>query len=179
MNVWQKIQEVRVELQDLKIKKSGMNKFAGFKYYELADILPPLNKLFLKHKLTSVFTMTEEEAQLIIINTEKPEEKQPFKSTVRDANIKGTTPVQSLGGVHTYLKRYLYLNAFEISENDSLDVHVGTNKIETKKATQQQVEIMLEKLEKARVQKVLAHFQVNSLEDLTVDQASRVIKSVS
>ena len=178
MNLWEKIQEVRVDLQDLNLRKSGKNNFAGFRYYELADILPHLNLLFKKYKLTSVFTMTEEEAQLIIINTEKPEEKQPFKSTVRDANIKGTTPVQSLGGVHTYLKRYLYLNAFEISENDSLDVHVGSTKIEVKKATESQIELILEKLEKERIQKVLTHFGVNSLKDLTMDQASRVLKRV-
>ena len=178
MNIYQKIQDLRLELQDLNIKKSGKNNFAGFKYYELSDILPHLNILFVKYKLTSVFTMTDEKAELIIINTENPEQKVSFQSPVRDANIKGTTPVQSLGGVHTYLKRYLYLNAFEISENDSLDVHVGSTKIEVKKATESQVELMLEKLEKERIQKVLTHFGVKSLKDLTMDQASRVLRSV-
>ncbi len=178
MNIYKKLQEARCRLQKMNIKKSGKNNFAGFKYYELADILPPLNQLMLELGMTSVFTMNEEHAVLHVVNTDKPEEDVIFESPVRDANIKGTTPVQSLGGVHTYLKRYLYLNAFEISENDSLDVHVGSTKIEVKKATESQIELMLKKLEKERIQKVLTHFGVKSLKDLTMDQASRVLKSV-
>ena len=34
---------------------------------------------------------------------------------------KGANKVQALGGVNTYLKRYLYMNALEIVENDMFD----------------------------------------------------------
>ena len=40
MSILKKISEARVKLQDTKINKSGENKFAKFKYYELADFLP-------------------------------------------------------------------------------------------------------------------------------------------
>ena len=37
LNLFQKVQKIRVELQEMSIKKSGMNSYAGFKYYELSD----------------------------------------------------------------------------------------------------------------------------------------------
>lgn len=132
MNIYEKLQSCRVELQNKKLKKSGENKFVGFKYYELADFLPTVNELFLKYKLSSNFSIYDEMAWLMICDIEKPEERITFSSPIAEANIKGCTPVQSLGGVHTYLKRYLYINALEIVENDILDASVGTNKLETK-----------------------------------------------
>jgi hypothetical protein len=47
-NLNDSIISIRVSLQNLKLKKSGKNKFAGFEYYELADFLPALNELMQK-----------------------------------------------------------------------------------------------------------------------------------
>ena len=44
-NVYGKLSKIRLELQNRQLKKSGQNKFAGFKYYELGDILPTINEL--------------------------------------------------------------------------------------------------------------------------------------
>ena len=43
------------------------------------------------------------------------------------ASLKGCHPVQNEGATITYLKRYLYLNAFEISEADVLDATMNPN----------------------------------------------------
>ena len=37
--VYQKLQKARVKLQSVELKKSGHNSFAGFKYFELSDLL--------------------------------------------------------------------------------------------------------------------------------------------
>lgn len=129
-NVYEKLQKCRVELQKMKLKKSGKNNFAGFAYYELADFLPAINELFSKNGLSSMFSIHEDEATLTIINSNKTDETITFTSPIADANIKGCTPVQSLGGVHTYLKRYLYINALEIVENDMFDGKVGNMEVE-------------------------------------------------
>ena len=49
--------------------------------------------------------------------------------------IKGSNAIQNLGGSNTYLRRYLYLNALEIVENDMYDATSGktTTKTTTKK----------------------------------------------
>lgn len=125
LNIYDKLQTCRVELQKLQLKKSGENKFAKFKYYELADFIPSINELFLKHKLFSNFSINENSASLTIYNAENIEEKIIFSTPVASAEVKGCTPIQSLGAIHTYLKRYLYLNALEIVENDALDPLIG------------------------------------------------------
>lgn len=127
MNVYEKLASCRVELQNKQLKKTGVNKFAGFTYYELADILPTINALFLKAGLVSNFSIMGEIAQLEIIDTEKPTDKIIFSSNTAEAGVKGASPIQNLGSVHTYLKRYLYFNALEIVEADAVDTD-GTEK---------------------------------------------------
>ena len=40
---------------------------------------------------------------------------------MKDATLKGAHPIQNLGAVETYQRRYLYMTAFEIVEADVLD----------------------------------------------------------
>jgi len=133
-NIYQKLANIRVALQESKLKKSGKNGFANFEYFTLDDFLPTLNNLMDKYQVYSNFSINGDVASLTFINSEKPQEQVTFTSPVAEAEIKGSTPIQCLGGVHTYLKRYLYLNAFEIVEGDVLDALVGTEKLVDKKA---------------------------------------------
>lgn len=149
MNIYEKLQLCRVELQDMKLKKSGENKFSGFKYYELKDFLPKINELFKEHGLFSNFSIKDGQAILEIIDKDWISQEQfkdesleffrqnscffkvVFTSPIAEANVKGCTAIQSLGAVHTYMKRYLYLNALEIVEDDSLDGKVGSKDFQT------------------------------------------------
>jgi hypothetical protein len=126
-----KLQECRVELQNKKLKKSGENKFAKFKYYELTDFLPTVNQMFLDKGIFSSFSIIDGEAVLKVVDTEDGTE-QEFLSPIADAELKGCTPIQSLGAIHTYMKRYLYLNALEIVESDALDASVGSEEFKPK-----------------------------------------------
>lgn len=128
MNIYEKMQKARVELQGMNLKKSGENKFAGFKYYELGDFLPAINKLMLDHKLFSYINFDNEIAVLTIVNAEKVDEVVSFTSPLGTLNLKGCNDIQNLGGVQTYLRRYLYMNAFEIVENDEFDATTGKDK---------------------------------------------------
>lgn len=121
MNIYEKLQNMRVELQQKNIKKSGKNKFAGYDYYELSDILPPINELQAKYKTCSYVTFSKEEATLTIVNAEQLEEKIEFTSPMAELTLKGTHPIQNLGGIETYQRRYLYMTAWEIVENDYFD----------------------------------------------------------
>jgi len=127
-NVYKKLQHARVMLQEKNLKKSGKNKFAGFNYYELADFIPSVNSIFDKVGLFSMFNIRDNVGTLVIINIENPTDTITFESPVKEAEIKGSTPIQCLGGIHTYMKRYLYLNALEIVESDMFDGKVGDKK---------------------------------------------------
>lgn len=121
MNIYEKLQKVKEELSSRELKKSGENTFAKYKYYELGDFLPSIIELCTKEKLCTVITFTENEGILKIINAEKPEEIIEYKSPVKDLELKGANAIQTLGGIQTYLRRYLYMNAFDIVEADMFD----------------------------------------------------------
>lgn len=142
MNIYQKLQSCRVRLQKMNLKKSGENKFAKFKYYELSDFLPAINELFDEFKLFDHFGIDSEKAVLTIIDTEADTNAEPvtFTMPIAAADVKGATPIQSLGAQNTYLRRYLYMNALDIVENDTLDPLVGqgqNNKKERSSASPQ------------------------------------------
>lgn len=124
LNLYQKIQKIRVELQEMDLKKSGLNKYAGFKYYELSDFLPELNKLGDKYGVCNCISFTNEEASLIIYDCES-DATLKFTSPMRELELKGCNKIQGLGGVETYSRRYLYLTAYEIVEDDFSDAVAG------------------------------------------------------
>ena len=121
MNIYEKLQGIRCVLQDSNLKKTGKNPFAKYEYFELQDIVPTINNLMLKNKVVSELSYNKEIACLRLINSEKPDEVMSFTCPVEMAELKGCHPTQNLGATITYIRRYLYINAFEIVEHDALD----------------------------------------------------------
>jgi hypothetical protein len=121
MNVYQKLNDARHKFHSTELKKSGHNKFAGYKYFELGDFIVPALSIFDEVGLTSIISFGKESADMRIINTDKPEEMIVIESPMSEANLKGCHPVQNLGAVQTYIRRYLWVAALEIVEHDALD----------------------------------------------------------
>jgi hypothetical protein len=140
-NLNESIIEIRCELQAKNLKKSGKNKFAGFDYFELSDFLPTLNELMKKYKVNDIFTIKDGIASLtLILGEEKQEYTMPFVifdtplafkkdkngNYVKDKNgdyiqVPSMQDIQYLGALNTYYKRYLYLNAFGITDGEIID----------------------------------------------------------
>lgn len=174
--IYQKIQEIRVKLIKMKLKKTGYNKFANFHYYQLEDFMPALTELMENNKITSNFSIIGENAILTLIDYED-NTSSIFQSPIADASIKGCTPVQSLGGVHTYLKRYLYQNAFEINDGDLLDGLLGKEE-EDPLITPSTIKAILDLLkdlnkeEKPYRDFILKNYN-KPLEELTMDEGAK------
>lgn len=133
--VYAKLQKARMMLQAAPLKKSGHNKFAGYQYFELGDFLPTINQIFHELGLCSVVSFTKDYAELRIIDTNPVVDSNgtivsggciTFTSPMADANLKGCHPIQNLGAVETYSRRYLYVTALEIVEHDALDATTGS-----------------------------------------------------
>jgi len=120
MSVHKKLMEARVQLQSAPLKKSGHNKFAGYQYFELGDFMPTINQIFYKIGLCGVVSFERDLATLTITDTEDNSQL-VLKSPMADANLKGCHPIQNLGAVETYTRRYLWVTAMEIVEHDALD----------------------------------------------------------
>ncbi len=118
--VYEKLQKARIKLQHTELKKSGHNKFAGYKYFELGDFLPAIQSIFFELKLCPVVSFEAELATLRIIDTENGG-CVTFTSPMAEAQLKGCHPIQNLGAVETYSRRYLYVTALEIVEHDAID----------------------------------------------------------
>ena len=124
MNVLKKLIDSRVALQHKSLNKSGHNKFAGYKYFELADFLPSVQQIFQEKGLVDVISFTETLATMIIFDTEDGSSVS-FTSPMGSANLKGCHEVQNVGAVSSYQRRYLYTTALAIVENDVLDAVTG------------------------------------------------------
>ncbi len=59
MSVHKKLMQARVKILDTKLEKTGHNKFAGYKYFELGDFLPPAQRIFNDLGLCGVISYTE------------------------------------------------------------------------------------------------------------------------
>ena len=120
MGVHKKLMDARILLQQAPLKKSGHNKFAGYSYFELGDFLPTINQIFAKVGLCGVVSFDKDLATLTITDTEDSTEIK-LTSPMAEANLKGCHPIQNLGAVETYTRRYLWVSAMEIVEHDALD----------------------------------------------------------
>lgn len=121
--IHQKIARIQKNLMAMKLPKSGENKFANFKYYELEDILPAIFKECYNQELFLEFSFSLEEAQLKVRNWNEPGES--VITSVPMPEIvplnRGMNIMQSEGSYITYLKRYLLTNLFLIMEKDIVD----------------------------------------------------------
>ena len=126
MTVFEKLNEARLRFQNAGVKKSGKNSYAGYTYYELADIMPFINQIANELKVTCIVNFTPELATLDFVDLEE-NGKITFTSPMSSASLKGCHEVQNLGAVETYIKRYLYQNCFEIVEADGLDMTMNPN----------------------------------------------------
>ena len=126
MSVYKKLQQARMLLQGTKLTKSGKNKFAGYEYFELGDFLPAIQKICHDVGLCGAVSFTEHMAYLQINDVEDGTSIM-FTSPMSSASLKGCHDVQNLGAVISYLRRYLWVNAFEIVEHDALDATMGAS----------------------------------------------------
>ena len=125
LNIYEKIQTAKKILSQENIRKSGLNTYSNFQYYELSDFMPSIIKIFDELKLFSKVEFNNELAVLKIVNAEKPEEQEEYTSPMKDLEIKGANAMQILGGIETYQRRYLYMSALDITENDMFDPNSG------------------------------------------------------
>jgi len=118
--VHKKLMAARVALQGKKLTKTGLNKFAGYKYFELGDFLPEIQTIFNDLGLCGVVSYGVTEATLCITDVDDGTII-VISSPMAAAELKGAHPIQNLGAIETYQRRYLWMTAMEIVEHDVID----------------------------------------------------------
>jgi len=156
-NVFRKLQTCRVELQNMELKKSGHNKFAGYRYFELGDFLPAVNTLFDIFGLAYSLQFDREMANMFVVDVDTGNSIK-FCCPMEQAILKGCMPVQNLGASITYLTRYLLVMALAISEHDAVDASEPTKEKKTISATDGAKDALDARLA-ALVDKLSSHIQ--------------------
>lgn len=124
MNVWSKLLAVRNEFYAAGAKKTGRNLHAEFMYFELSDIVPVAAPIFAKYNLLLMPTFENGNAEAVVINTEKPDERINFSIPLQFIAEPGKfrmNEVQGVGAAVTYYRRYLYMIVLDLVEADSFD----------------------------------------------------------
>lgn len=174
-SVMKKLQKSRVDWQSKPRKKSGFNKFQNFKYFVLKDILPTVNEIFNKNGLYSQYNLTKDYAELIITDSSTGD-----YLTYRIPVQKLDNPtMQNIGAINTYSKRYLYMNALEIEEDeDELDSQ-DLDKPVNKESKEELIKRISEALGEAKLNTWLKTSKKEKIEDFTVEELSKVWNSYS
>lgn len=171
LNIYQKIQKARVELQNKKIKKSGKNNYSNYEYFELGDFLPGVNEVCNNNGLSTIFHFEKDKASLKVIDVDEPTSCILFETPIEMAVIKGSSIMQQIGGTQTYARRYLYMMAFEIAESDVIDGgEIDTEAEERKKKINKASVLTINKLideTGTDKKKFLVWAGVNKVEDIT------------
>jgi hypothetical protein len=121
---------IKHELAKRIIKKSGHNKFAGFKYHELSDFIEHINELNFEHGVNDCIQIDEvqNECRITLTNVNNVRDSYTIITPFREAEMLGkggaassVDAVQRMGSTITYNRRYLYMTAYNIQENDGVD----------------------------------------------------------
>ena len=139
VSIYWKLSAARIMLQEQPLTKSGANKFAGYKYFELGDFLPAIQRIFNDVGLVDVISFTADTATLTLYDSDNGQSI-VFTSPMGSANLKGCHEVQNIGAVETYQRRYLYVTALAIVEADSLDAVTGNKDVEPPKKAEKKPE---------------------------------------
>ena len=139
MNVRQKLAKARLYFLNRKVAKTGKNMHLEFKYFELEDIVPVAIRIFANVGLTSFTDFNGETASMTVLNTDNPEEPGitftlPYrenKPIISNQGKEVTNPMQALGASTTYLRRYLWMMALDITEPDEVDATLGSEDAES------------------------------------------------
>ena len=128
LNIYGKLAVARNLFLNAKVKKSGVNRFAEFRYFELEDIVPKATEIFTDLNLLLLENVTYESATATLVNIENPDEVIVFNAPAKDCNIEDGTKmsaIQGLGSYITYMRRYLYGLVLDLVENDVVDATSG------------------------------------------------------
>ncbi len=193
-----KIEQIKYEVSEADLKKSGKNTYQKYNYFELKDFMPLVRKLCIKYKVATQFNVIDDTAYLHVFDTEtncfrRWSHKIPkvetlgLNKTGEMIPIKETEQEKVKGALETYSRRYLYLAFLELTDGDPIDsgdvdAQKKTTKQKKKYPTPKEVYTQLkeelgddlqEKAEITLTQMVTNHQTTEGIKKLVMDMVNR------
>ena len=127
-----KIEDVKYEISESEIEKSGKNTFQKYNYFELKDFMPFVRKITKKYNIATQFNVIGDEAFLNVFDLdtgcfrrwrhnlpEVPDTQ--INKQGKEVPILPTEKEKIKGALETYARRYLYLAFLELTDGDPID----------------------------------------------------------
>lgn len=127
MSVYQKLFTARNELAKMKFaaEKPGYN----YKYMDLPQIESAVTEVCSRVGILPLMNFEDGNAVMTIVDTENEGDIRFSVPVSADmVRINDKQPIQNVGGMITYMRRYLYMMAFAISEHDVVEEKVAEEK---------------------------------------------------
>ena len=160
----------------LKKKKEGY----GYKYTELAEIHNYLEQNNMRYIQQIKRIDNDDYVMTKRCFNDKWEEEWLQGCKVVDATLQGIkNPAQEQGSALTYARRYSLLMAFGLATEDDDAQKLSKPKEESKKevkATDAQIKLIVSRLNNEQQKQVIDTYELKNITELTIKQASEVIK---
>lgn len=119
-----KLNNIKKIIRKSHIKKSGWNSFQKFYYYELDDFLPKITDSCVEEGIYTHYVLKRDEyGDKLCLDAMDLDTG--FHQVIASHRLPpmtcGNNVMQDEGKISTYCRRYLWLEALDISENDGID----------------------------------------------------------
>lgn len=197
LSLFEKINQVRADLLQVQIKKSGKNNHTKYSYLKSEDILPIVNQLCVKYGIYTKVNFIYEEGQIegnaneswirqdnltaqLHIYDLTSDSEEIYQHPFGHNKVSQNSESQNIGAGITYHTRYLFMQAFQICEHDVLETLHGTsdNPSPSQKLTQNDVTKFATLIERSEtdLKKFLKFAQVDRIEDISYETKERLEK---
>jgi len=178
-SIYEKLIDARSEFHSRSIVKTGYNSFSKYDYFELSDFLVPAMSIMADNGLIPIISFGLELATMTVHDLTS-DATIVITSPMSEATLKACQPVQSMGAVETFQRRYLWVALLEIVEHDAMDADSenDTPRTERKPATDEQYAEINDFLSEGKVPKDRAFWlrNPNNWKNLSQEQAETVIE---
>jgi len=123
LTIYEKMALAIEGIREKKIVKNGTNTYSKYDYFTPEIIDDLVHKASIKYRIFTEFSLVRNdlglEGVLTITNIDNPDDMLVYKLATDVPQITATNITQQYGGAQTYTKRYILMNAFNISDNSA------------------------------------------------------------
>ena len=177
-SIYEKLIDARLEFHSTSIVKTGYNDFSKYSYFELSDFIVPAMKITSKHGIVPIVSFGTELATMTVYDLTS-DVTIVITSPMSEATLKACQPVQSMGAVETFQRRYLWVALLEIAEHDAIDA-VSGNPDDTmpEEASDEQLAHIKEFKDEGNIPEVTQAW-IDKQSPLTKDAATGLLKKLN
>lgn len=175
--IYAKLMAARKEFHKRSIVKTGYNDFSKYSYFELADFLIPAMDIMAANDLIPIISFETELATMTVYDI-TCDATIVITSPMSEATLKACQPVQSLGAVETFQRRYLWVALLEIVEHDVIEeARQGVEKSEDRSvpATEKQLAEIKDFIDAGEISPRRASWLEKHIDNMTSAQAETII----